>query len=269
METQIIQQLKELRERSPLVHNITNMVVMNNTANALLALGASPVMAHAKQEVREVLDITGALVINIGTLSADTAESMLMAAAYANEIGCPWVLDPVGAGISKLRNEVLQKLMALNPTVIRGNASEIASLHNFADSSAKGVDSTASSGSALAAGKDLQKALSSIICISGEIDYIISAEEIVEVANGHSMMTKVTGLGCTSTALIGAFLGLRQEPFEAAIAGVSILSLAGELAYKQAKGPGSLQLHLYDTLYNLSETELRTHLKTKRYGYAS
>lgn len=269
MDNAIIQQLELLRAMRPLVHNITNMVVMNNTANALLAIGASPVMAHAKQEVKEVLDIASSLVINIGTLTVETAESMLIAAQYANQIGRPWVLDPVGAGISQLRNELIQKLMQLSPTVIRGNASEIQALHNFEQASSKGVDSTTSSDSALAAGKALQQSLGSIICISGEIDYIISDSEIVEIANGHPMMTQVTGLGCSSTALIGAFLGLGKVPFEEAIAGVATLSLAGELAHNLATGPGSLQLHLYDSLYNLTPESIKKHLKIKRYARTS
>lgn len=265
----IIQQLHELRSVRPLVHNITNMVVMNNTANALLAIGASPVMAHDKQEIKEVVSLSNALVINIGTISQDVADSMLIAAEHASNIGCPWILDPVGAGISTLRNEVLENLLKLQPTVIRGNASEINALYNFEQVSSKGVDSTTSSLSALARGKALQKKQKAIVCISGEVDYIISETEIIEIHNGNPMMTLVTGLGCTSSALIGAFLGLRQDPFAAATAGVACLSLAGELAYHKAIGPGTLQLHLYDTLYNLSEEDIRNNLKAKHYAYTS
>ncbi|HLS94252.1 MAG TPA: hydroxyethylthiazole kinase [Sphingobacterium sp.] len=267
METRIVQQLHALRELNPLVHNITNFVVMNNTANALLAVGASPVMVHAKQEVRDVVNISGALVINVGTLSEQWAEAMLIAAEHARAIGCPWVLDPVGAGISPFRNELLKELVQLGPTVIRGNASEIIALNNFSLSSSKGVDSTLPSEKAFAAGTELQKAYGAQVCISGDTDYIISSDRWMEVRNGSVLMTKVTGLGCTATALIGAFLSLRKAPFEEAVAGVSVLSLAGQLAAADAIGPGTLQWKLYDTLYRLSADELLTYLDIEQHAF--
>ena len=263
MENDIYTLLTQVRSTTPLVQNITNFVVMNNTANALLALGASPIMVHAEEEIEEVLTFCNSLVINIGTLSKPWAESMILAASFANKIGKPWILDPVGAGISSLRNETLKKLLTLKPTVIRGNASEIMALQNFG-STGKGVDSTEESSTALEAGKFLNKEYGSIICISGEIDYVISGDEVAEIANGSAMMTKVTGLGCTSTAIIAAFLGLGNNPFQEAIAGVAITSLAGELAASISKGPGSLQLNLYDTLYNLSKEQISENLKLKR-----
>lgn len=266
MSHSIIKQLEELKKLNPLVHNITNLVVMNNTANALLALGASPVMAHSPAEIKDILAISRSLVINIGTLSASWIESMYQAASYATSIGCPWVLDPVGAGISTLRNGALKHLLSLQPTVIRGNASEVLALADFSLATTKGVDSTAPSSSALQAALKLQDSYKSIICISGEIDYIVSSKEIIEIHNGHILMTKVTGLGCTSSALIGAFLGLRKDTLEETIAGVAVLSLAGELAAKTAKGPGSLQMHLLDVLYNLDTTTLQRELSIQRYG---
>ncbi len=266
MEDLIIDLLAQVRQQKPLVHNITNMVVMNNTANALLALGASPVMVHSPSEVREVVDIAQSLVINIGTLSELTAEAMLVAAEHANNIGRPWVLDPVGAGISAFRNDLLANLLELKPTVIRGNASEIMSLYNFSQVNTKGVDSTVDSKAAVGFGRALQEQLGSIICISGKVDFILSAHYTAEVHNGHSMMTQVTGLGCSATALIGAFLGVTDQPFEAATAGVSFLSLAGELATARSSGPGSLQMNLYDELYHLDDNRIKAHLKMKYYG---
>ena len=262
----IDRQLKALRTLSPLVHNITNLVVMNNTANALLALGASPVMAHSPAEIKEVVDISHSLVINIGTLNEAWVESMCQAAAHAHSKNCPWVLDPVGAGISTLRNNALKKLLALSPTVIRGNASEILALADFTQSTTKGVDSTAHSSTAIEAAQQLQSTYGSIICISGEVDYIISPSEIIEVHNGSPMMTKVTGLGCTSSALVGAFLGLRDNPLEETLAGVAILSLAGELAARVSPGPGSLQLQILDTLYTLDTATLNSKLNIRRYA---
>ena len=268
MENDIYHLLSQVRERTPLVQNITNFVVMNNTANALLALGASPIMVHAEEEIEEVLQLCDSLVINIGTLSTPWAENMLKAARAANALHKPWILDPVGAGISTLRNEVLKELLALRPTAIRGNASEILALQHF-DTKGKGVDSTADSSAAVRAGKFLNRQYGSVVCISGEIDYIISDQEIAEVVNGSVMMTKVTGLGCTATAITGAFLGLATSPFDEAIAGVAITSLAGEMAANMAKGPGTLQLNLYDILYNLSKEQIVENLKMRRYAHSS
>ena len=269
MENDIYHLLTQVREKSPLVQNITNFVVMNNTANALLALGASPIMVHAEEELEEVLSFCNSLVINIGTLSKPWADNMILAAQIANKLGKPWVLDPVGAGISSLRNETLQALMLLKPTVIRGNASEIIALQNFNRKSVKGVDSTHSSSYALEAGKLLQKETGSIICISGATDYVISDNEITEIKNGTSVMTKVTGMGCTATAITGAFIGLAKHPYQEAVAGVAITSLAGELAAKISKGPGSLQLNFYDILFNLAKEQILGNLKIKRYANPS
>ncbi|TDS11785.1 hydroxyethylthiazole kinase [Sphingobacterium paludis] len=267
MEQQIIQQLHQLRQQSPLVHNITNFVVMNNTANALLAIGASPVMVHSSREVKDVVTISGALVINIGTLSEEWADAMLIAAKHAAQIGCPWVLDPVGAGISPFRNEVLKELLDHRPTAIRGNASEIIALASFAQTGGKGVDSIARSADAVSSGKVLQEKYGAQVCISGETDYVIGKDSWAEVNNGSILMTKVTGLGCTASALVAAFLALRQDPFAEALAGVSLCSLAGELAARQSIGPGTLQLNLYDTLHNLSDDEIRIHLNVKEHAY--
>lgn len=269
MEAAIYRQLQQLRETVPLVQNITNFVVMNNTANALLAVGASPIMVHAKEEIDDVLRLANSLVINIGTLSPIWIESMLKAADLASSLGKPWVLDPVGAGISTLRNDCLRELLSFAPTVVRGNASEILAIHNLSHSGGKGVDSTADSRVALNAAKELNRHYGSIICISGETDYIVSHDNIVEVTNGNALMTKVTGLGCTASALIAAFLGLRKNSFQETIAGVAITSLAGELAAQIAAGPGTLQLHLYDCLYNLDQKTLVDRLNLKQYAIAS
>ncbi|MEZ0451517.1 hydroxyethylthiazole kinase [Sphingobacterium thalpophilum] len=266
MEETIIQLLKRVKQQRPLVHNITNMVVMNNTANALLALGASPVMVHSPSEVQEVVDLAQALVLNIGTISEQTAEAMLIAAEHANNNGKPWVLDPVGAGISAFRNDLLANLLELRPTIIRGNASEIMSLYNVQQATTKGVDSTADSAAAVDSGKGLQQQTGSVICISGKVDYILSDQRLAEVRNGHAMMTQVTGLGCSATALIGAFIGVTGQVFDAAVAGVSILSLAGELAAGRSAGPGSLQVNLYDELYCLDEDTLKKHLQITCHG---
>ncbi len=250
-----------VRQKSPLVHNITNYVVMNSTANALLSIGASPIMAHAAEEVEDIVSICDSLVINIGTLDASWVSSMLLAAKKANSLKKPFVLDPVGAGASNYRDHTLLQLLACKPTVIRGNASEILALAKQHQSTTKGVDSTSISTDAIAAALTLHKQCGSIVCISGAKDIIISGHKHVQVANGNALMTKVTGLGCSATALIGAFIGTIEDPFEAVVSATALISIAGEIASASANGPGSLQMFLLDKLHSIIQEEFISHLK--------
>lgn len=250
----------QVRQRSPLVQNITNYVVMNNTANALLAVGASPIMSHAHEEIYEMVKLCNALVINIGTLDRTWYESMHNAASSANEHQKPWILDPVGIGASILRNESVRSLVALSPKVIRGNATEILSLAYF-DKNSKGVDSTNLSEEAIQAGILISQKYNTVVCISGKNDFVIKNDKLVSLSNGHEMMKYVTGLGCSSTAIIGACLAVEEDAFLAAAAGISILSIAGELAEKYSSGPGTLQAHILDELYNMSQDKFLNYLK--------
>jgi hydroxyethylthiazole kinase len=252
-----------VRKKSPLVHNITNYVVMNNTANALLAIGASPIMAHAHQEIDEMVSICQSLVINIGTLDEYWVKSMLQAAKKANELKKPFVLDPVGAGATSYRDDTLNQLLALKPTVIRGNASEILALSKHNITKTKGVDSTAQSNEAIEAAYQLYRQYGSVVCISGETDIIISNQSKIELKNGDAMMTKVTGLGCSATAVIGAFIAVVDDKTEAVAAATALMSIAGEIAAKTAKGPGSLQTLLLDKLYTITESEFMQHINIK------
>jgi hydroxyethylthiazole kinase len=252
-----------VRKQAPLVHNITNYVVMNNSANALLAIGASPIMAHAPQEIEELSSICQALVINIGTLDEIWVKSMLQAAKKANDFKKPFVLDPVGAGATRYRDETLSQLLALKPTVIRGNASEILALAKLQQAQTKGVDSTAQSQEAIAAARLLNSQYGAIVCISGQTDIIISNDAHIEIHNGNELMTKVTGLGCSATAIIGAFIAVVEHKVEAVAAATALMSIAGEIAAQTANGPGSLQMHLLDKLYTISESEFEQHLKFK------
>ena len=261
MENNLWKHIVQVRDTSPLVHNITNYVVMNNTANALLAVGASPIMAHAKSEVEDLVTISHSLVVNIGTLDEYWSESMLLAAKKANSLKKPWILDPVGAGATSYRDIVLSQLLMLNPTVIRGNASEIIALAKSNITATKGVDSTAKSNEAIEAAENLVRNYGSIVCISGETDIIINGNEKIVLKNGHPMMTKVTGLGCTASAIIGAFINVIENKTEAVAAAMSLLSISGELAAVQSLGPGSLQLKIIDKLYNITEAEFSDHLK--------
>lgn len=255
--------LDRVRDNAPLVHNITNYVVMNNTANALLAIGASPAMVHAAEEVEEFAAISSALVINIGTLSPRWVDAMRLAAARAKAAGIPWVLDPVGAGATIYRSEVSAELARLKPAVIRGNASEIMVLAGSFGAAGKGVDATHSTQAALEPARDLARDTGAIVAMTGVVDYVTDGERVVAIHNGHPMMARVTGLGCTATALVGAFLGANDDPFAATVSALATLGVAGEIAAEQSPGPGSLQLHLLDALYRLDRVELDSRARVR------
>ena len=248
--------LGAVRAKSPLVHNITNYVAMNNSANALLAIGASPVMAHWTDEMEEMTAIAGALVINIGTLDKEWIEGMFAAGRAARRRGVPIVLDPVGAGATSQRTATALRLIEeCKPTVIRGNGSEIMALVN-ADIKSKGVDSSASSHDALSAAKTLAHNTGAVVVISGATDYITDGTTIHTVEGGDPIMTSVTGLGCTSTALVGAFLAVESDAMVAATSAMAVMSLAGERAASYSKGSGSMQVNFLDELYNLTPEKL-------------
>jgi len=252
----------KIRETAPLVHNITNYVVMNTTANALLALGASPVMAHAEQEVEEMTGIARALVINIGTLSRSWVTAMFRAARRAGELGVPLVLDPVGAGATSYRTKTCRDLIeTAPPAIIRGNASEIMALITQ-DARTKGVDSSDSSVAALDAARRLNEETGSTVCVSGEVDYIVDGEDVITIENGHPMMARVTGLGCTATALCGAFAAVNPFFPAAATGAMAVMGIAGEMAAEHSEGPGSLQVAFLDILFRLSEADLKGRLRT-------
>jgi hydroxyethylthiazole kinase len=247
--------LAEVRHQHPLVHNITNYVVMNFTANTLLAVGASPVMAHAEAEVEEMVSLANALVINIGTLSEPWIKAMKRAVVASDRI--PYILDPVGAGATQLRTRTAQDLIDLaSPAVIRGNASEIAAIAN-ASAKTRGVDSTLLVTDVIEAAQSLAKQHNTVVVVSGAVDHIISSEGQVKVHNGTAMMAQITGMGCTATALIGAFAAV-AEPAAAAVAAMVTMGVAGELAAQQAQGPGTFVPHFIDALANLTPEILQT-----------
>jgi hydroxyethylthiazole kinase len=259
--TEIYKSIEDIRAKSPLIHNITNYVVMNNTANALLAIGASPVMIHAEEEVEDMAAIASALVINIGTISAPWIRGMFKAFAKARSKGVPVIIDPVGAGATPYRTRTIRDLISADqPTIIRGNASEIMALIDD-KLQTKGVDSTADSNEAVHAAQRISEKHKCAVCISGAVDYIIFENRIVKVANGHPMMTKVTGLGCTATALCGAFAAVEKNPLVAAAKAMAVMGIAGEMAASRSAGPGSLQMHFLDILYRLTEDDMTRHLK--------
>jgi hydroxyethylthiazole kinase len=249
--------LQAIRQEAPLIHNIANFVSMDVVANCLLALGASPAMVHAEEEVEDFLKIARALVVNIGTLSPPWAAAMQRAAHRAGELATPWVLDPVGCGATPYRTRAATQLVELRPTVIRGNASEILALAGAARGPTKGVDSTHGAEEASEAAAELARRAGGVVAVTGAVDQITDGARWLKVSNGHPGMTKVTALGCSASAVIGAFLVAEPDPLMAAAHGLAVFGLAGERAAASARGPGSLRWQLLDELAGLDEARLR------------
>lgn len=248
--------LQKLRETRPLIHNITNYVVMNYTANALLSCGASPVMAHAVEEVEEMVSMAGALVLNIGTLTPAWIDAMIVAGKKANQLNIPVVLDPVGSGATKLRTRSAKRILEeVTISVIRGNASEVLSLTE-AGSGTKGVDSVHRVEDVAEMAGELAEKLVTTLAITGQVDLITDGTRVYRVSNGHELMARVTGTGCTASALVGAFLAVDKNSAHAATTALSYLGLAGEKAAITATGPGSFQMGLLDALFNLEGKEM-------------
>jgi len=256
------QTLRELRDRKPLVHQITNYVVMNETANATLALGALPVMAHALEEVEEMVALAGALVINIGTLSPRWVEAMLAAGKAANKQGVPVVLDPVGAGATTYRTATAKRILdEVRVAVLRGNQGEVATLVGV-EAEVRGVESMAVGGEpgdlALAAARNLEVVAS----VTGAVDHVSDGDRVLAVANGHELLAAVSGTGCMSSAITGCFLAVKpQAPLEAAAEALAAFGAAGEDAGRTAKGPGSFHVGLYDALAGLDPDTLDARAK--------
>jgi hydroxyethylthiazole kinase len=253
--------LAAIRERKPLVHQITNYVVMNETANATLALGALPVMAHALQEVEEMATAASALVLNLGTLSDEWVQAMLLAGRAANRARVPIVLDPVGAGATAYRTEVSRRLLAeLDVAVVRGNSAEIATLAGRA-AEIRGVEAVGSGGGPDLA-REAARTIGCVAAVTGPVDYVSDGDAVHSVANGHELLGAVTGTGCMSTAITGCFLGVRgDDPLAAATEALVAFGAAGEDASEQARGPGSFHVELYDALYGLDPETLDSRAK--------
>ncbi|RPJ17292.1 MAG: hydroxyethylthiazole kinase [Desulfobacteraceae bacterium] len=248
--------LELVRAGRPLVHHITNMVVMNDTANVTLHVGALPVMAHAPQEVAEMTGLAGALVLNIGTLTSEWIESMLIAGRMANEKGIPVVLDPVGAGATGLRTETsLQLLRELQIAVLRGNAGEIGALSG-AGGEVRGVESIRGLDDPAAIAMALAVKYRTVVAITGARDILSDGERVLGVDNGHPLLSTNTGTGCMSTAVIGAFCAVGKDYLTASAAALACYGLAAENAAKDAKGPASFKVALLDSLYNMTPADL-------------
>ena len=253
---QAAESLKKIRETKPLVHNITNYVAMNFTANILLAAGASPVMAHAENEVEEMVSIAKALVLNIGTLDDAWIAAMLKAGKKATALGVPIILDPVGAGATKLRTETAKRILGeTRVTLVRGNASEILALGGGA-AKTKGVDAADSVDAAAERAGMLARELGTPVAITGAVDFITDGRRVLRVANGHPLMGGVTGTGCGATAVIGAFAGVDADAVSAAATALAYYGLAGEHAADGAAGPGSFMIRFLDALHALTAEDV-------------
>jgi hydroxyethylthiazole kinase len=246
--------LAQMRQTAPLVQNITNYVAMNVMANVMLAAGASPAMAHAREEAAEFAGFAHALSVNIGTLDPEWITSMELAAAVMNETGKPWVFDPVAVFATGLRRDAGARLLALKPDIIRGNASEILALAGGA-AAGSGADAGDTVESAEAAARHLAKETGGSVAVTGAVDYVTDGDQAYRVANGHALMPKITALGCSLTGIVAAF-AVDQPPLEATAAALAYYGLAGEKAAMSATGPGSLAMHFIDALHAMTPADL-------------
>lgn len=244
----IVSDLTQLRETNPLVHCVTNLVVTGFTANVLLAVGASPAMVVAVEEVGDFAPVAQGLLVNVGTVTSADVAAMFGAAQAADAAGTPWVLDPVAVGALSFRTGIVERLIEHRPSIIRGNASEILALAGEPAAS-KGADSTADSSEAVYGARALAASTGAVVAVTGVVDYVTDGAQVVAVPGGHELLTKVTGSGCALGAVLAAFLGVSDSPLQAAVSGSAIFALAGERAARRAQGPGSLATELLDNLY--------------------
>lgn len=254
--------LNRMRRAAPLVHNITNHVAMNPVANILLALGASPAMAHAPEEVEAFARMADALTINIGTLSAPWLDAMVLAARAAGHAGTPWVLDPVAVGVTGFRRSAGAQLLALGPSVVRGNASEILALAGQ-DSAGRGVDSTDPVEAAEAAAVSLAAEHNIVVALTGPVDRITDGRRLARVAGGDPIMPRVTALGCALSGVVGAFIAGSAEVFDASLAALIAYGVCGEQAAARASGPGSFMPQFVDALYGLTPDVLNRSVRVE------
>jgi len=256
------QSLRELRERKPLIHQITNYVVMNETANVTLSLGALPVMAHAREEVEEMVALAGALVINIGTLSPHWVDAMLIAGKAANADGVPVVLDPVGAGATRYRTDTARRILdEVNVSVLRGNQGEVATLVGV-EAEVRGVESMEVGGEPAELARAAARSLGLVASVTGPVDHVSDGKRVLAVANGHELLAAVSGTGCMASAITGCFLAVkRDDPLEAAAEALAAFGVAGEDAAREARGPGSFHVGLYDALAALDPDTLDSRAK--------
>lgn len=242
----------QVKEVQPLIHHLTNTVTINDCANVTLAIGGSPVMATSVEEVVDMAQLAEALVINFGTIDDAMYEAMKLAGQAANKKGIPIVFDPVGVGATPFRTERAKDyLNTVKVSIVRGNASEVFALIG-GNAQTRGVDAGDISISSRELVLDAARKLNAIAVISGKVDYISNGTDVIGIDNGDLLLTKITGTGCTIASLIAAFAGVSTDWFAAAVAGMSTMSIAGELAKKQLKkdeGIGTYRIKLLDQIF--------------------
>jgi len=253
MEDFLKQRLKWIVEHKPLIHHITNYVVMNETANATLCMGALPVMAHAVEEVEEMAAQAGALVLNMGTPYPDLEVAMVAAGKAANRANVPVVFDPVGAGATAYRTRFAKTVLEdVRLAAVRGNAAEMAVLAG-AEAEIRGVDSLSVKGEVEDIAVQLARSLGCVAAVTGEVDVVSDGKRVARVSNGHHLLGKVTGTGCMATTAVAVFLSSGEPYLEATASGLAFFGLAGEKAAGASmKQPGSFHVELYNALYKLS-----------------
>ena len=253
--------LAAFRELSPLVHCLTNIVVAQWTANVVLAAGGAPAMVDNPHEAGEFaqVPVPGGVLVNLGTPQDETVAAMRLAAAGANEAGRPWVLDPVAAGGLGWRTSVAHELLAMRPSILRGNASEIGALAGGAGG--RGVDSTDAPEQVLDAARDIARRYGTVVAVSGPVDHLTDGERLVRIHNGHPLLTKVTGVGCALGALMAGFAGVTDDRLLAAAAATGLITVAGDDAAASSSGPGSFAVALLDRLHSLTPDELSVRVR--------
>lgn len=263
MKQSIIEMIDQVKQKQPLIHNITNQVVMNFTANGLYALGALPIMAHERLEVAEIATQSDALVLNIGTLTDELLEAMIIAGRAANQKGIPIVFDPVGVGATKFRTRAANRLLSeLEINLIRGNAAEISHLAGL-KADVRGVDALTRLNGEMVIRQSIEE-LKIPIVMTGKTDFIADQATIIKLTNGSALLTKVTGAGCLLSSIVAAFLAVSQSNILAPTAAVSYFTIAAEKAAEKAKSSGQFQIALLDALCEVTATDLNKRLQIEK-----
>jgi hydroxyethylthiazole kinase len=258
--------LTELRRKQPVVHVITNWVTAGDVAAVLHSAGARPIMASASEEVTEIVSSSEALVLNLGTPDPLRVNAMLQAGRRANVLGLPVIVDPVGAGASRFRTKAVEGLLSeLRITVIRGNSAEIGTLSGRAGK-LRGIDSLSAPPDLLAAAGDLSQKTGAVVAVTGPQDLVMGAGKTIGIRNGHPIMSRVTGMGCMLSALIGAFAAVQHDPLLATVGAIGFFGLAGERAALRMEGPGTFKAAFFDAIYTLPPNELQEGIRFKELG---
>lgn len=245
----------DLRARRPLVQCITNFVAMTSAANAVLAAGGAPAMIHCAEEAGDFAKVAGALTVNIGTLSPAWVEGIRAAIAGAKSVGTPWVFDPVGHFATPYRSRIAREILGQNPTILRGNASEILAFGEGA-SAGRGVDSGDPVCAAIATARDLSKRSGTVVAVTGAQDFLTDGDQSVMISGGSVYMEQVTAMGCSLTAVMGGFAAVAEDPFVGALGALLLFAAAGAVAAGTANGPGSFAVAFVDALARVTPDDL-------------